>query len=45
VTAQTDAAILNLANNNDLDVATLARQAKKARNPEPPEDEVVISLR
>jgi hypothetical protein len=45
MTAPTDAAILNLASNNDLDVATLARQAKKARNPEPPEDEVVISLR
>ncbi|CAN5427386.1 hypothetical protein BH09PAT4_BH09PAT4_03310 [soil metagenome] len=45
VTAQSDAAILNLASNNDLDVATLARQAQKARNPEPPEDEVVISLR
>lgn len=42
---QPDAAILNLASNNDLDVATLARQAKKARNPEPPDDEVVISLR
>lgn len=45
VTAQTDAAILDLANNNDLDVATLARQAEKARKPELPEDEVVISLR
>jgi hypothetical protein len=45
VTAQSDAAILNLASNNDLDVATLARQAKKAREPETPDDEVVISLR
>ena len=45
VTAQSDAAILNLASNNDLDVATIARQANKARHPEPPEDEVVVSLR
>ncbi len=45
VTAQSDTAILNLASNNDLDIATLARQAKKARTPESPEDEVVISLR
>lgn len=44
VTPQPDAAILNLANNDDFDVATLARQARKARNPEPPEDEVVIPL-
>lgn len=45
VTAQSDAAILNLASNNDLNVATIARQANKARHPEPPEDEVVVSLR
>lgn len=45
MTAPSDAAILNLASNNDLDVATLARQAKKARDPESPDDEVVISLR
>jgi hypothetical protein len=45
MTAPSDAAILNLASNNDLDVATLARQAKKAREPENPDDEVVISLR
>jgi hypothetical protein len=40
-----DPAILSLANNNDLNVATLAREAYKAKNPdEPPQDEVVISL-
>jgi hypothetical protein len=40
-----DPAILNLANNNDLNVATLAREAHKAREPkQPPDDEVVISL-
>jgi hypothetical protein len=45
VTAQPDPAILELANNDDLNVATLARQANKARKKEPPQDEVVISLR
>ena len=46
VTAPLDPAILSLANNNDLNVATLAREAYKAKNPdEPPQDEVVISLR
>ncbi len=46
VPSTADAAILNLANNNDLNVATLAREANKARRPkEPPEGEVVISLR
>jgi hypothetical protein len=41
-----DPAILSLASNNDLNVATLARQAEKAKkNEEPPQDEVVISLR
>jgi len=44
VTQRSDAAILNLARNDDLNVATLAREAHKQR-PEPPEDEVVISLR
>lgn len=48
VTAHSDPAILELANNNDLNVATVARQANKKRNPpaggEPPQDEVVISL-
>lgn len=36
-------AILELANNDDLSVATLARQANK-HNQEPPDDEVVVSL-
>lgn len=41
-----DPAILALANNNDLNVATLAREANKAKtSKEPPQDEVVISLR
>jgi hypothetical protein len=46
VTAQPDPAILELASNNDLNVATIARQAQKPRDdgPQPP-DEVVISLR
>lgn len=39
-----DPAILQLASNDDLNVATLARQAEKARKNDPP-DEVVISLR
>lgn len=39
-------AIITLANNNDLNVATLAREADKASRPDvPPEDEVVITLR
>jgi len=38
-------AILSLANNNDLNVSTLARQAHKAtHDDESPEDEVVVSL-
>jgi hypothetical protein len=45
VTAQADPAILELANNDDLNVATIARQANKAKDKkEPPDDEVVISL-
>jgi len=45
VTAPPDPAILSLASNNDLNVATLAREAYKVKNPsEPPQDEVVISL-
>ena len=41
-----DPAILSLANNNDLNVATLAREANKAKDHEKPsDDEVVISLR
>jgi hypothetical protein len=44
-TPQHDPAILSLASNNDLNVATLAREAYKAKNPgEPLQDEVVISL-
>ncbi len=39
-----DPALLELASNDDLDVATIARQAHKKRGPEPP-DEVVVPLR
>lgn len=40
-----DPAIISLANNNDLNVSTLARQAYKAKNgDEPPQNEVVVSL-
>jgi hypothetical protein len=42
VTATPDPAILSLANNNDLNVSTLAREASKAKGDSP--DEVVISL-
>ena len=43
--ATPDPAILSLANNNDLNVSTLARQAQKAKHgDEPPQDEVVVSL-
>jgi hypothetical protein len=42
VTQQPDAAILDLARNDDLNVATIAREAQKRK--EPPQDEVVISL-
>jgi hypothetical protein len=42
VTQQPDAAILDLARNDDLNVATLAREANKRK--EGPQDEVVISL-
>jgi hypothetical protein len=40
----TDPAILNLANNNDLSVATIAHEAHKAKNSESTDGEVVISL-
>lgn len=40
---EADPAILSLANNNDLNVSTLARQAHKAKG-EPPQDEVIIAL-
>lgn len=44
--ATPDPAILSLANNNDLNVSTLAREAQKAKNDEESaQDEVVISLR
>lgn len=43
VTAKPDPAILELANNDDLNVATIARQANKKKKG-PPNDEVVISL-
>jgi hypothetical protein len=43
MTAQQDAAILELAHNDDLNIATIARQAKKAHGDELA-DEVVISL-
>jgi len=42
VTRQPDTAILDLARNDDLNVATIAREAQKRK--EPPADEVVISL-
>lgn len=42
VTAQPDPAIIKLANNNDLNVATIARQAQKEKQAEA--DEVVVSL-
>lgn len=40
-----DPAILSLANNNDLNVATLAHEAKKAKSDNSDDDEVVIALR
>ncbi|MDB5166147.1 MAG: uncharacterized protein JWM37_219 [Candidatus Saccharibacteria bacterium] len=43
VTAQPDPAILELARSNDLNVDTIARQAKKAKQHD--NDEVIISLR
>jgi hypothetical protein len=42
VTQTPDAAILDLARNDDLNVATIAREAQKRK--ESPQDEVVISL-
>lgn len=42
MTQRRDAGILDLARNDDLNVATIAREAQKRQ--EPPEDEVVISL-
>lgn len=43
--AAPDPGIIQLANNDDLNVATIARQADKAKKQQPPADEVVISLR
>lgn len=45
VTPVPDPAILSLANNNDLNVATIAREAEKAAHHKSGDDEVVISLR
>lgn len=43
--AAPDPAILSLANNNDLNVSTIAREAYKAKHEdEPSQDEVVVSL-
>jgi hypothetical protein len=44
VTQAPDPAILALAGNNDLNVATIARQANKSNKPESSQDEVVITL-
>ena len=45
MTPPSDPAILALANNDDFNVATLAREAQKARGDDESQDEVVISLR
>lgn len=45
MTATPKAAIIELANNDDLNVATIQRQAEKATKKKPPTDEVVITLR
>jgi hypothetical protein len=39
-----DPAILDLAGNDDLNVATIAREAQRTRQKQPPKDEVVVSL-
>jgi len=44
VTQTPDPAILELASNDDLNVATIARQANKKGKKHPPDDEVVINL-
>ena len=44
VTTPVDPAIINLANNDDLSVETLARQANKQKEQHLSDDEVVISL-
>jgi hypothetical protein len=45
VQAQPNPAILNLAQNNNLDIATLAREAKRAGELDDRDGEVVVSLR
>lgn len=45
VTPPADPAILSLASNDDLNVATIAREANKAKHGDEPQNEVVISLR
>jgi hypothetical protein len=45
VTAPADPAILSLADNNDLNVATLAREAKRAKGEDDQQGEVVVPLR
>jgi hypothetical protein len=45
VTPPVDPAIISLANNDDLNVATIARQADKVNGQRRSDDEVVISLR
>ncbi len=44
MTAPSDPAILSLAENDDLNVATLAREAKRAKGKDNSDDEVVVSL-
>lgn len=44
VTVSSDPAILSLSKNNDLNVATIAREAQRARQGNGAKDEVVISL-
>jgi hypothetical protein len=45
VTPPSDPGILKLVKNNDLNVATIGREASRKKDEEPPTDEVVISLR
>ncbi len=44
-TPTSDPAIINLAHNDDLDVATIAREAHKSTAKQSPDDEVVVPLR
>jgi hypothetical protein len=43
--APVNPAIFELANNSDLNVSTIARQAEKATKKQPPDDEVIVKLR